>query len=147
MLRQRPVPPTHLPHITSASLRCKSRGEATADTATEFSQPLVAPACVGNFLILRWKFRAPLQNSICERWIGSLRRELLDHVVVFNERHARRLVGEYVRYHQIDRCHLFLAKDAPAPRPVQQRPPGNAEVIAIPRVGGIHHRYEWRDAA
>lgn len=92
-------------------------------------------------------FRAPWQNGICERWIGSLRRELLDHVVIFNERHARRLVGEYVKYHQIDRCHLSLAKDAPEQRPVQQRPPGDAQVIAFPRVGGIHHRYEWKQAA
>ncbi len=92
-------------------------------------------------------FRAPWQNGICERWIGSLRRELLDHVVIFNESHARRLIGEYVRYHQIDRCHLSLNKDAPERRPVQQRPPGDAQVIAFPRVGGIHHRYEWKQAA
>jgi hypothetical protein len=52
-----------------------------------------------------------------------------------------------VRYHQIDRCHLSLDKDAPERRPVQQRPPGDAQVIAFPRVGGIHHRYEWKQAS
>ena len=92
-------------------------------------------------------YRSPWQNGICERWVLTLRRELLDHVVVFNEAHARRLISEFVAYYHEDRCHLSLNKDSPEPRPVQARPPGIAQVIAIPRVGGIHHRYEWRDAA
>jgi len=92
-------------------------------------------------------FRAPLQNAIAERLVLSIRTELLDHVVVLNEGHARRLLSEYVAYHRLDRCHLALNKDCPEPRPVQPRPPGDAEVIAFPRVGGIHHRYEWKQAA
>jgi putative transposase len=81
------------------------------------------------------------------RWVLTLRRELLDHVVVFNEAHARRLISEFVAYYNEDRCHLALNKDSPEPRPVRARPSEDAQVIAIPRVGGIHHRYEWRDAA
>jgi len=92
-------------------------------------------------------FRAPLQNAIAERLVLSIRTELLDHVVVFNEAHARRLLVDWTRYYGEDRCHLSLDKDCPKPRPVQPRPPGNAEVIAFPRVGGIHHRYEWKQAA
>jgi putative transposase len=92
-------------------------------------------------------YRSPWQNGIAERWVLTMRRELLDHVVVFNEAHARRLISEFVDYYNEDRCHLSLNKDSPEPRPVQARPPSNAQVIAIPRVGGIHHRYEWRDAA
>jgi putative transposase len=92
-------------------------------------------------------YRSPWQNGIAERWVLTLRRELLDHVVVFNEAHARRLISEFVDYYNEDRCHLALNKDSPQPRSIQARPPGDAKVIAIPRVGGIHHRYEWRDAA
>jgi len=62
----------------------------------------------------------------------TLRRELLDHVVVFTEAHARRLISDFVAYYHEDRCHLALTKDTPEPRPVQARPPGNSEVIAIP---------------
>ncbi len=92
-------------------------------------------------------YRSPWQNGIAERWVLTLRRELLDHVVVLNEAHARRLISEFAAYYHEDRCHLSLNKDSPQPRPAQVRPSENAEVIAIPRVGGIHHRYEWRDAA
>ena len=92
-------------------------------------------------------YRSPWQNGICERWALTLRRELLDHVVVFNEAHAQRLISEFVAYYNEDRCHLTLNKDSPQPRPVRTRPSSDAQVIAIPRVGGIHHRYEWLDAA
>jgi len=86
-------------------------------------------------------------NPIAERWIGSVRRELLDHVVVLGERHLRRLMSDYVSYYLRDRCHLSLGKDAPEMRPVLARPTEGARVVALPRVGGLHHRYEWRDAA
>jgi putative transposase len=91
--------------------------------------------------------RCPWQNGIAERWVGSLRRDLLDHVVVFGERHLRRLVRDYIAYYQHDRTHLGLGKATPAVRVVQQRPDGEARVVALPRVGGLHHRYEWRSAA
>ncbi|MBM4321264.1 MAG: integrase [Deltaproteobacteria bacterium] len=86
-------------------------------------------------------------NPIAERWVGSVRRELLDHVVVLGERHLHGLMREYVAYYRRDRCHLSLGKDAPEPRPVSARPSPGACVVALPRIGGLHHRYEWRDAA
>ena len=79
--------------------------------------------------------------------MGSVRRELLDHVVVFNERHLRRLLRDYVAYYHGDRTHLGLGKATPTARLVERRPDGEAEVVALPRVGGLHHRYEWRAAA
>ena len=91
--------------------------------------------------------RSPWQNGVAERWIGSVRRELLDHVVVFNDRHLLRLLREYVAYHHDDRTHLGLAKATPAGRPQQTRPVGDAEIISLPRLGGLHHRYEWRGPA
>jgi hypothetical protein len=74
-------------------------------------------------------------------------RRLLDHVVVFNDRHLLRLLRGYVAYHHDDRTHLGLAKATPAGRPRQTRPVGDAELTALPRLGGLHHRYEWRAAA
>ena len=96
---------------------------------------------------VRTSWRSPWQNGVTERWIGSCRRELLDHVIVFNERHALRLLREYIAYYNSDRCHYSLGKDAPIERPVQHRSAKTARVVAMPRVGGLHHRYQWRDAA
>ena len=83
---------------------------------------------------------SPWQNPHVERVIGSIRRECLDHVVIFNERHLRRVLSSYVDYYQRTRTHLSLDKDCPDPRPIQPRRIGR--VVAIPQVGGLHHRYE-----
>ena len=90
---------------------------------------------------------SPWQNCYCERWIGSCRRELLDHIIPLSELHLLKRVREYVSYYHADRCHLSLGKDCPIPRPVQKRPSDDARVVALPRVGGLHHRYEWRVSA
>jgi len=96
---------------------------------------------------VRTGYRSPWFNGVAERWIGSCRRELLDHVIVLSEDHARRLWWEYGRYYNADRCHLGLGKDTPSPRWVQKRPSDNAGIAAFPRLGGLQHRYEWRAAA
>jgi len=84
--------------------------------------------------------RSPGQNPHVERVIGSIRRECLDHVVIFNERHLRRVLSSNVDYYQRTRTHLSLDKDCPDPRPIQPRRIGR--VVAVPQVGGLHHRYE-----
>jgi transposase InsO family protein len=86
--------------------------------------------------------RSPWQNAFAERLIGSVRRECLDHVVVLNPRHLRRLLKSYFAYYHYSRTHLGLAKDAPDRRAVMPK----GEIIAIPEVGGLHHRYERRAA-
>ena len=91
--------------------------------------------------------RAPWQNGVAERWVGSCRRELLDHVIPLNEAHLRRLIRDYVSYYHQDRIHDSLEKDAPNRRSVEPKPAANATVVAIPRLGGLHHRYAWREAA
>ena len=88
--------------------------------------------------------RSPWQNAYVERIIGSIRRECLDHVIVFDERHLRRVLLAYFEYHHRSRTHLSLGKDCPEPRPIQ--PPSAGTVVAFPQVGGLHHRYERRAA-
>ena len=86
--------------------------------------------------------RSPWRNPYVERVIGSIRRECLDHTIVFSERHLRRLLRAYVAYYQHTRTHLALAKDTPEPRFAHD----DGRVVAIPEVGGLHHRYERRAA-
>ena len=88
--------------------------------------------------------RSPWQNPFVERLVGSIRRECLDHVMVWNERSLRRTLHNYFAYYQRSRTHLALGKDAPEPRPVE--PPEQGRVVAIPQVGGLHHRYQRRAA-
>ena len=96
---------------------------------------------------VRTALRCPWQNPYVERFGGTLRRELLDKIIVFNEKQLHRLVHEFVTYYHEDRCHLGLEKDAPEPRVVTPQPSPCARVVALPRVGGLQHRYKWRKAA
>jgi transposase InsO family protein len=88
--------------------------------------------------------RSPWQNPYCERVIGTLRRECLDHVIVLGEQHLRRILRKYLEYYHGSRTHLGLDKDAPEPRKRESAEAGN--VIALPMVGGLHHRYTRRAA-
>jgi transposase InsO family protein len=83
--------------------------------------------------------RSPWQNPYVERLIGTLRRECLDHVVVLNENHLRRLLRDYLTYYHHYRTHLSLEKDSPEPRPVERADLGR--IVETPMVGGLHHRY------
>ena len=74
----------------------------------------------------RTSVRAPWQNGIAERWVGSCRREILNHVIALNEQHLRRLIRDYVKYHHEDRTHDSLKKDTPNKRAVVQRPSASA---------------------
>ena len=104
-------------------------GVSAAATAMGMHEVLTAP-------------RSPWQNPYAERLIGSIRRECLDHVIVFNETHLRRTLARYLSYYHRSRTHLSLAKDAPIPRRVQAVAEG--DVLAFPEVGGLHHHYERR---
>jgi transposase InsO family protein len=90
---------------------------------------------------VRTAFRSPWQNGIAERWVGSVRRDLLDHVMVLNQRHLRKLMKNYLRYYHEDRTHLGLGKDTPSGRVVASASPSGNAIISLPRLGGLHHRY------
>jgi len=83
-------------------------------------------------------------HAYAERFIGSLRRECLDHIIIFNESSLKRLLKSYFEYYEHSRTHLSLEKDAPTSRAVQASELGR--VIELPQVGGLHHRYERRAA-
>jgi transposase InsO family protein len=88
--------------------------------------------------------QSPWQNPYCERIIGTLRRNCLDHVIVLSEQHLRRILRKYLEYVHGSRTHLALGKDAPDLR--QRESADGGKVIALPRVGGLHHRYTRRAA-
>jgi putative transposase len=88
--------------------------------------------------------RSPWQRAYVERVIGSIRRECLDHVIVFDESSLRRILTGYCDYYHRSRTHLSLKKDSPVPRPVHLRHIG--PVVSVRQVGGLHHRYQRRAA-
>ena len=102
---------------------------------------LEVPATVRSMKIrvIRTSFESPWQNGVAERWVGSCRRDLLDHIIAVNERHLKRLISEYIDYYHDDRTHLGLNKGTP-----NARIPSMAlgRVIGRARLGGLHHRYD-----
>jgi len=93
---------------------------------------------------VRTAFRSPWQNPFVERLIGSVRRECLDHVIILNEQHLKRILAEYSEYYNQHRAHQGLDGDSPHGR--SREPPENGEVVAVPYLGGLHHRYTRRAA-
>ena len=91
--------------------------------------------------------RSPWQTPFVERLIGSIRRDCLDHVIVLNDSHLKRILTSYFEYYHHDKTHYGFGKDTPVERPIQPRPTKRAKVIEFPRVGGLHYRYEWKEAA
>jgi len=102
---------------------------------------LEVPAAVHSLKMspVRTSFESPWQNGIAERWVGSCRRDLLDHVIALNERHLKRLLSEYVSYHHEDRTHWGLGKETPGGR---SRSLPSGQICSQLRLGGLHHRYD-----
>ena len=84
--------------------------------------------------------KSPWQNPYAERVTGSIRRECLNHFIIMNENHLLKILDEYVEYYNNCRTHLSLNKNSPMPRQVEST--SKRKVVAIPKVGGLHHLYK-----
>lgn len=92
---------------------------------------------------VRTAFKSPWQNPYVERFIGTLRGELLDHVIIFNQSHLERLLKEYIaEYYHIARPHQGLEGDTPVAHQKSESIVGPTTLVSYPVVGGLHHRYE-----
>lgn len=86
------------------------------------------------------------QYGTAERWVGTVKRDLLDHVIVFDESHLRRLLRDSIEYYNEERVPTII-RDSPVGRSVRTRPSARSGIVGQPSVGGLHHCYEWREAA
>ena len=112
------------------------------DRGTQFKEDVIDTMKGFGIQPKRTSFRSSWQNGVAERWIGNCRRDLLDHVIVLNEGHLKRLMTDYIRYYHGDRTHLALEKKTPAGREAEIHPGADCKVVSMPRLGGLHHRYD-----
>jgi hypothetical protein len=96
--------------------------------------------------VLRTPYRAPRANAICERFIGSLRRECLDHFLILNERHLHRIVKEYQRYFNQARPHQGIEQRIPCQPERLELPPVRGKIASRPVLRGLHHDFFWQAA-
>jgi putative transposase len=111
------------------------------DRDAKFSADVISTIKHNGTKPIRTALRSPWQNGLAERWVGSVRRDLLDHVIILNQRHLKRLLKNYIRYYHEDRTHLGLGKDTPDGRIAASASRSGNKIISLPRLGGLHHRY------
>jgi putative transposase len=112
------------------------------DRGASFNQEVAGTIKSFGILPKRTSFQSPWQNGIAERFVGNCRPDLLDHVIVLNERNMKRLMNESIRYYHNDRTHLGLGKETPAGRTASRGARPSANIVSMPRLGGLDHRYE-----
>jgi putative transposase len=112
------------------------------DRDATFNTEVIETAKTFGVKPIRTAFKSPWQNGMAERFVGSCRRDLLDHVIVLNERHLKRLMAEYVRYCHIDRTQLGMDKQTPADRKATMNTAMSTKIISMPPLDGLHHRYD-----
>lgn len=113
------------------------------DNDKKYGEYFARAAASASIQVLKTPFGAPKANSICERFIGSVRRECLDHLLIFGESHLRRVVSAYVDFSNMGRPHQGLHQRVPVPSPVTPAPLTTSHVRSIAVLGGLHHVYEW----
>jgi putative transposase len=94
--------------------------------------------------VLKTPFRAPKANAICERFLGSLRRECLDYVLILSERHLHRVVKEYTQFYNHARPHQGIEQRIPCRLERPEKPPINEKLASRPVLSGLHHDYSWQ---
>jgi transposase InsO family protein len=129
-------------HLREAFPYDSTPGYLIFDRAANFNEEVISTVKSFGIQPKRTSFRSPWQNGVAERWVASCRRDLLDHVIVLNERHLRRMMTKYVRYYHDDRTHLGLAKQTPVGRTAAKDTAVESKVVCMPRLGGLHNRYD-----
>jgi hypothetical protein len=117
------------------------------DGDSKFGQEVTDTLRAAGIKRVRISPASPWQNGVAERWIGSCRRELLDHLIALNDVHLPRLIRDYISYYHADRIHDSPEKDTPLMRPVSSKPDQPARLFSHRRIGGLHHRYDWQGGA
>jgi putative transposase len=95
----------------------------------------------GSIEVLKTPYRAPKANAVCERFLGSVRRECLDHILVLGERHLHRVIKEYVEYFNRARSHQGIGQRIPKRLNSVPEKLGKAKIIAFPVLNELHHDY------
>jgi transposase InsO family protein len=138
-------------HPTSAWMTQQMREAFPYDSAPKylifdrgacFNEEVVAAIKSFGIEPKRTSFQSPWQNGVGERFVGSCRRDLLDHVIVLNERHLKRLMNEFIHYYHEDRTHVGLAKQTPSGRKTAIGKDICGKVVSLSKLGGLHHRYD-----
>jgi len=113
------------------------------DRDSKYGQAFTRVARGSSIEILKTPYRVPRANAICERFLGSVRRECLDHMLVLGERPLYRVVKEYVEYYNEARPHQAIAQKIPAGSPAAPTKPEKGKILAFPVLNGLHHSYQW----
>ena len=111
------------------------------DRDSKYGQPFARVAKGSSIEVLKMPYRAPKANAVCERFLGSVRRECLDHLLIMGERHLHRAVREYVQYFNQARPHQGIAQRIPARIISERVGPERGRILAIPVLNGLHHDY------
>ena len=112
------------------------------DNDSKYGHAFARVTAASGITEVRTAYRAPRQNATCERFLGSVRRECLDHIIILGEAHLRRVLREYARYFNRDRPHQGLVQRLPEVREVETSRVGQrGTVCVIPILGGLHHAY------
>ena len=91
--------------------------------------------------VIRTPIRAPLANAICERLVGSVRRECLDHILILGERQLNRVIEAYVNYFNRTRPHQGIGQNVPCGPPLWSGESASGKIISVPVLNGLHHEY------
>jgi len=140
----RPIPGSRVP-LREATPYGQTPRYLIRDNDRKFGQHFARVAATSGIKMLRIPYRTPRANAVCERFLGSVRRECLDHFLIFREKQLHRLLKSYVVYFNQARPHQGLGQQIPdPPLPFAPLPNGPSKVIAVPVLGGLH--YDFRRA-
>ena len=117
-------------------------GYLVFDRGSQLNNELIQTAKCFRIQPERTGFQSPWPKGVAERWVSTGRRDLLDHVMVLNRRHLKRLMNEHVHYDHGDRTHLALSKGTPTGREATDLTESGHRILTMPRLGGLHHRYD-----